>query len=412
MFSKFAFGAISRFFYTLQKLDYTPPNIWNLEKQKFEMDPKPNKIRWTLSNLNVVLAWIFLPIYILSTRIDILNSTQVIFLVLELFLGIHAVPLFFKAYTNGEELSLGMNTYFQVEKWLRENLIVPVTGSDPIWHRDLVGLIFNGMATSLLSFIFTAPILLVIVEIDPVSLILPYTPPSSSYAVLQLAHFLLRLLLATLALAEIVSTIGLAHLTLIMLTLYSKTCIKHFKLYHGPVTRRSSQQILPQISQKNLMEKEQSSNQLHDLSDFDLYVVLMVQCHLVRQYIDTVAVFIIAPGFAIMVITLLANYVVIMLLGKILLPLYLIIALLAVLAPALGMGELTEAGKSNGYSTKLLKYWRGSSPEKRTRWGRRKIRSLHPIEFSVGPFFLVTQRTFAIYMNVILNYTVNAILVL
>ncbi|OXA53586.1 hypothetical protein Fcan01_11845 [Folsomia candida] len=140
-----------------------------------------------------------------------------------------------------------------------------------------------------------------------------------------------------------------------MLTLYSKSCINHLKFYHGPETRSSSQQILPKRSRKNLMPKERASNQLHDLSDLDLYVVLMVQCHLVRQYIDTVAVFIIAPGFAIMVM---ANYVVIMLLGKILFPLYLIIALLVVLAPAVALGELTEASKSNGYSTQLLKYWR------------------------------------------------------
>lgn len=135
----------------------------------------------------------------------------------------------------------------------------------------------------------------------------------------------------------------------------------------------------------------QEVNKLDGLSDLDMYVVLMVQCRLVREYVDISAVFIMAPGFAIMVTS---NYVVIKLFEKIPLLLYLAISLLVLLVPVIVLGELPEAGKSHTHSVKLLKFWKGSSATKRTPWGRRKVRSLHPIGYWVGPFFLIKQQTF------------------
>lgn len=123
MFSKLAFGALSNFFLTLKKLHFVPPNTWNPGKQKLEMDPNPNKIRWIFSNLIVLLTWIILQIYTLSVKSDTLNSAKIIFLTLELFIGIHSVPLFLKACTDGEELSAAMNSYIKVEKYLRGDII-------------------------------------------------------------------------------------------------------------------------------------------------------------------------------------------------------------------------------------------------------------------------------------------------
>ncbi|OXA54839.1 hypothetical protein Fcan01_10229 [Folsomia candida] len=143
----------------------------------------------------------------------------------------------------------------------------------------------------------------------------------------------MRVLLFTLALAEIVSTMGAAHFTLVMLMLYSKTCINHLKFYRQPKVQEPKvqkpvDQRFRSETQKQLSNKE--VNKLIGLSDLDMYVVLMVQFRLVRGYVDTSTAFIMGSGFA-MLITL--NYVVIMLFGKIPLPLYLVILLLAILCP-------------------------------------------------------------------------------
>lgn len=132
----------------------------------------------------------------------------------------------------------------------------------------------------------------------------------------------------------------------------------------------------------------------------------MVQCHVVRQYSDISAIFIMGPGF---VIDVMANYVVIMLHGKIPGLLYLIVVLLATLVPIIIMGELPEAGKSNSEAVNLLQDWKKTV---NNRMKRRKLRSLRPIGFWVGPFFLIKRQTLSRYLDVILNYTVNAILVL
>lgn len=155
-----------------------------------------------------------------------------------------------------------------------------------------------------------------------------------------LTHFLMRVLLFTLALAEIVSTMGAAHFTLVMLMLYSKTCINHLKFYRQPKVQEPKvqkpvDQRFRSETQKQLSNKE--VNKLIGLSDLDMYVVLMVQFRLVRGYVDTSTAFIMGSGFA-MLITL--NYVVIMLFGKIPLPLYLVILLLAILCPWFVICEL------------------------------------------------------------------------
>ncbi|OXA40148.1 hypothetical protein Fcan01_24892 [Folsomia candida] len=285
--------------------------------------------------------------------------------------------------------------------FLENNVITRPSIDDPPWYRDPLGILFNGVATAFLSFIFTAPILFVVAEVDPIKFVLPDTPGTLIQTV---TCILTRLLICTLALAEIVSSIGLAHLTLIMLTLYSKSCLFQLKFYRKP---ENSEIAKYKFCRKLDSEKAKCKIlKLEGLSDLEIYSVLMVQCHVVRQYSDISAIFIMGPGF---VIDVMANYVVIMLHGKIPGLLYLIVVLLATLVPIIIMGELPEAGKSNSEAVNLLQDWKKTV---NNRMKRRKLRSLRPIGFWVGPFFLIKRQTLSRYLDVILNYTVNAILVL
>lgn len=217
-----------------------------------------------------------------------------------------------------------------------------------------------------------------------------------------MGYFVTRLSLCLIILAEIVSNIGLAHLTLIMLTLSAKDCISSVKFYRQPNPDLGTFSVL----RTNLVGRKmiRTPDKLCELSNLDLYVVMMVQCRLVRQYTDTASMFIMGPGF---VIDVIANYVVIKLHGKIPLLLYLAIALLAILVPVIIMGVLPQAGKSNTYSINLLQHWRGSNP---TRWRRKKVRSLRPLGFWVGPLFLIKRQTLSILVNVILDCTANSVL--
>lgn len=118
MFSKFALDTFSRYSIALQKIHFVPPFTWNPEKCKFEMDPTPNIVRWILSNLNVVVTMIILPIYILTTHFAKLNPSQIAYLALEFLTAAHAVPLFVMAVIAGEEYSHAMNTFIQLEQHL------------------------------------------------------------------------------------------------------------------------------------------------------------------------------------------------------------------------------------------------------------------------------------------------------
>ncbi|OXA46258.1 hypothetical protein Fcan01_19040 [Folsomia candida] len=166
MFSKFAFDTFSRYSITLQKLHFVPPMTWNPEKRKFEMDPNPNKVRWILSNLNVVVTFIILPIYILTTHSAKLNPSQIVYLLLEFLTAAHAVPLFVMAVTAGKEYSHAMNTFIQLEQYLAENQPISKPRRYPIWYRDRHGLMFTIVALTFLSFIITAPIVLALTGLD------------------------------------------------------------------------------------------------------------------------------------------------------------------------------------------------------------------------------------------------------
>lgn len=116
--------------------------------------------------------------------------------------------------------------------------------------------------------------------------------------------------MCTLVIAEIASTVGLAHISLVMLLLYSKMCINSIKFHRKPISDETVIQRLRWRKHKNYLTEETKPKILHGLSDLDLYSILTVQFRLVRHYLDIAAVFIMGPGFLIVVI---ANYVAIML---------------------------------------------------------------------------------------------------
>lgn len=76
-----------------------------------------------MSNGNVTIFFGGVPIYFAITQFygvgTPLNSMQNIFLTLELFVAVHSVPMFVKAYTDGGSLCRGMNTLVDLEKYLR-----------------------------------------------------------------------------------------------------------------------------------------------------------------------------------------------------------------------------------------------------------------------------------------------------
>lgn len=295
--------------------------------------------------------------------------------------------------------------------WFTENQIIFKPRTYPIWYRDLFGLLFNALTLTFFSFIITVPTVLVLTGLDPLNFVLPPPPETSSIldSVMTL-HFIFRVIMCTLVIAEIASTVGLAHISLVMLLLYSKMCINSIKFYRKPNSDVTVAQRLSRWRKsKNNQMDETKPNLLLGLSDLDLYSILMVQFRLVRQYSDTAAVFIMGPGFLIDVI---ANYVAIMMFDKLPLLLYLAISMLAILAPILIMGELPQAGKSNTCSISLINHFRGGSSQKLSPWKRRKVRSLHPTTIWIGSFFSVKRQTLSIYVDGILNYTVNAIMLL
>jgi hypothetical protein len=88
---------------------------------------------------------------------------------------------------------------------------------------DPLGIIFNGLASSFIIIIAVLPLTLFVVEVDPGYFVLSQ---NSSFS-FSIKCF--RLFVIYVSLTEIVANVGLAHLTLIMLTITSKTCLYHLQ---------------------------------------------------------------------------------------------------------------------------------------------------------------------------------------
>lgn len=144
------------------------------------------------------------------------------------------------------------------------------------------------------------------------------------------------------------------------------------------------------------------------LSDLQLYKILSVSSRICCQYSDTASVFIMGPGFFIDVA---CNYVVAMLYGKIPLLLYLLVAVVDIVAHTIIMVEVPQCSQLHSRSTDLIKYWkRGANKRRSIR--QKSVNSFRPAGVRVGPFFAMTEETFFSYVHQILNKTVDFILLL
>lgn len=262
---------------------------------------------------------------------------------------------------------------------------------DPKWYRDPFGLILNALVFAFLSFIGLLPTMLCYTGLDPANFVFPETLPVS--------RGLIRFIICTLIITEIVSNLCLSHVTLLMLTLHCNANLRLLKFYRRP------EQEQEQVNRK--WRKVSNTAKFQTLSDLQLYQVLETTYRVLRQYTDTAALFIMGPGFF---IDVLANYVVIMMYGKIPLLLYALISLIAVVVPMIVMGELPIAGKSNELSGELIRDWRLRSGSKRRSDRVKTLASLHPVGFWIGRYFLIRRQTLGTYVDGILNYTVTTIL--
>lgn len=111
-----------------------------------------------------------------------------------------------------------------------DNQHVSKPRSHPIWYRDRNGLMFSIVAVTFLSFIITAPIVLVLTGLDSLNYVLPQ-PSQTTCAIFTVSHLLSRIIIFTCILAEMSTTVGLAHMTFIMFFLSSRACLSHIKSY-------------------------------------------------------------------------------------------------------------------------------------------------------------------------------------
>jgi len=136
-----------------------------------------------------------------------------------------------------------------------------------------------------------------------------------------------------------------------------------------------------------------------------LYSVILVIMSKIRQFADYVAVSIMGNG---LLIDVMANYVVIKMYGRVPFLLYLSIGIIAILVPIIMMAELPAAALTLVASEEVIHTF--NKRMSRSKLQRKIVNSLMPAKIVVGLFFKVGKSTTATYVNIILSYTITAII--
>lgn len=122
----------------------------------------------------------------------------------------------------------------------------------------------------------------------------------------------------------------------------------------------------------------------------ELYQILTLEFGRFREYCDLVTVITLGPCFC---IDVMANYVVVIMWGKIHWILYTLVAMLGASVAAVLVVEIPQAGKSHSDSKDLIKYWKGRA-FRQSSLRQKRVASLRPMGCWVGSFFYYWQGNF------------------
>lgn len=269
---------------------------------------------------------------------------------------------------------------------------------DPAWYADLYGLMFHELLFTFLGFVIFAPLLLCVAGVDPPSFIIP-----KPNGILQKGlHLIVRMSICSLAVNRM-ATAFTAHIIIITLMLHENACIDYLKTYKPNKTGRSTQ---PESGDMWINGKKRS--QFHGKTDLELYQIIHLMSKITKEYSHVTAMLTMGPGFF---MSIMCNYVVVMLHGKIPFLLYQIIGGFAIGVVATMMLEMPLSGKKHSTSKNLINYWKGMAQNRRAiRY--KSVHSLQPRGLWVGPFFVIEKETFSDYFHGVICKTIDAILML
>lgn len=244
------------------------------------------------------------------------------------------------------------------------------------WYLDPLGLIFNSMAMGMIETVFVLPLMIFFSGLDPVNFVFP--EPTGILE--QCLHLSMRLLLVSLAITQALAIASCAaHGPILAGLLHFKACLDHLK---------------------------KSSFQNNSLSELEQYRIICVTFHLAKEFGDAFAKYIAGAGFFIAVT---ANYVAVMMHGRIPFPLYLTIVAFALGIVALVTVEIPLPGLIHVSSKELLCSWKRGCPMRRS-FRRKTVNSFRPLEAWVGSFFFLGRDAFLGWVQEVLNKTVDFIL--
>lgn len=266
------------------------------------------------------------------------------------------------------------------------------TAPIPKWYRDPIGLVFNELTASFLVISTFCPLMLCISGLDPANFVLP----EPCGILQQILYFSARIVLASFAITQMSATVCSSHLAVFIRIMHNKSCVDLLKT------------LPPQRNWNPEPSDNEKTNKFQAMSDLQLYRTVSVASEIARGYGDIASVFIMGPGFFIDVT---CNYVVVMLLGKIPLLRYLLIAVVDIVTHIIIMVEVPQAGQCDYRSTNLIQYWKHSTT-KRKSVRRKTINSFCPVGIRVGSFFAMSRETLFSYVHQILVKTVDFILLL
>lgn len=255
----------------------------------------------------------------------------------------------------------------------------------------------SGLTIACFLLMTFAPILLCVGGLNPVKFILP----QASGKLGGFLTFSFRFFLTSMALAQIGAIIIASHLAFFIVLIHFKTSITNLKSYQPWLHKKDRNPI----AKKDGLNKNQFS--FLGCSDLELYWVICVLHRVVSEFTDKIAMFVMGSGFFIDVTY---NYVVVKLYGRIPLLLYVHIAQMAVVVHTIIMIEVPQAGHGNGLSINLIQYWKVSNKRRRLR--QKIVNSFRPVGIWVGPFFIMSRGTLFVFVNEILNKTIDFILLI
>jgi hypothetical protein len=247
---------------------------------------------------------------------------------------------------------------------------------------------FLGPSVLLISL---SSIVIVFLDMDSIHVLIP-----SQYSN-QLGTIMIRIFVQAMAEVEWVVTSGQMHLVLISLIIHTKSLFDELAL--------PKRNALWNVSGRKALEKARKEV-FHGMNELKLYSLANYFFTVVNQDISFAAVFIMVSGFGLEVA---ANYMILQMYDQFPLYMYIFICLIGVVFPTIISYELPKAGESYDASVQLLHGWKGKC-RSRNSLRYKRVMSFRPIGYTMGGFFKFKTGTVTTFAEVLMDYTINAIL--